>query len=188
MTLGECKRKVRKLLDEYSSGGEITVDEDIENRLTDLIDMGQKDVAQAKKLYRAATLPYSDESERLYELPTDLLELVNVYRGGIYTTAYGIFGGRLTVADDRAGEVQIEYSAMPATIPVTAGDDYELEVAADAAECIPYFAAGQLLLADLITDFSPYWQIYLQKKAQLVPTVRRSFGGGGVRQVLFRRR
>lgn len=188
MTLGECKRKVRKLLDEYSSGGEITVDEDIENRMADLIDMGQKDIAQAKKLYRVATLPHSDGSERLYELPADLLELVGVYRGGIHTTAYGIAGGRLMMTDNGAGELQIEYSAMPATIPETAGDDYELEVAADAAECIPYFVAGQLLLADLITDFSPYWQIYLQKKAQLAPTVRHSFGGGGVRQVLFRRR
>lgn len=35
MTLGEGKRKVLMLLDEYSSGGELTVDEDIEKKMAD---------------------------------------------------------------------------------------------------------------------------------------------------------
>lgn len=189
MNLGECKRKVRKLLDEYSSGGEITIDEDIEHRMADLIDMGQKDVAQVKRIYRISRLTLiGGEGEQLYDLPADMTELVSIRKGGEITAQYDIIGGKLMAAGDDVGELLIEYTAMPATIPADAGDDYELEVAADAAECIPYFVAGHQLLADLVSDFSPYWQIYLQKKMQLVPTVRRSGGGCGVRQVLFRRR
>ena len=183
MTLGEGKRKVRKLLDEYSSGGEITMDEDIEHRMADLFDMGQKDVAQVKKIYRAVVLPRAGEA---YELPADLLELVKIRCGGRIVENYEVFGGKLVVQDKDAGELLIEYSAMPATIGADAGDEYELEVAEDAANCIPYFVAAHCLMADLVTDFTPYWQIYLQKKAQLRPTVYHS-GCGGVRQVLFGR-
>ena len=185
MTLGEGKRKVRKLLDEYSSGGEITVDEDIEHRMADLFDMGQKDIAQVKKIYRTATLPLTGEES--YALPADLMELVSIRCGGEITERYEIIGGRLVAdAGDRATLV-MEYAAMPATIPADAGDGYEFEVAEDAANCLPYYVAAHCLLAELVTDFSPYWQIYLQKKAQLRPSVRRSGCGSGVRQALFGR-
>lgn len=186
MTLGEGKRKARKLLDEYSNGGEITVDEDIENRMTDLFDLGQKDVAQVKKIYRVSALTLSGE-QTLYDLPEDLTELVCIRRGGEITRAYDIIGGKLMAEEGDRSELLIEYAALPATIPDTAADDYELEVAEDAASCIPYYVAAHCLLADPVTSFSPYWQIYLQKKAQLHPTVRRGDRGMGVRQVLFGR-
>lgn len=188
MTLGEGKRKARKLLDEYSSGGEITAEEDLENRMTDLFDLAQKDVAQTKRIYKVAALTLAGgEGTQLYDLPKDMAELVSVRRDGTVTAKYDIIGGKLMADGDDRGELLIEYAAMPATIPAEAGDDYEFEVAEDAASCLPYYVAAHCLLAELVTDFSPYWQIYLQKKAQLVPTVRRSGGGCGVRQTLFRR-
>lgn len=187
MTLGEGKRKVRKLLDEYSSGGEITVDEDIEHRLADLFDLGQKDVAQVKKIYRTITLELTGgEGLQKYELPADLLELVHIRCDGRITGKYTVIGRELVADGNDRSTLLIEYAALPATIPADAGDDYELEVEEDAANCIPYYVAAHCLLADLVTDFSPYWQIYLQKKAQLRSAVRRS-GSGGVRQMLFGR-
>ena len=186
MTLGEGKRKARKLLDEYSSAGEITVEEDLENRMTDLFDLAQKDIATVKKLYKVAKLTL-DGSGELYELPKDMVELVSVRREGEITARYDIIGGKLMAQKDDVGELLIEYAAIPETIPADAGDDYEFEVAEDAANCLPYYVAAHCLLAELVTDFSPYWQIYLQKKAQLLPTVRRSGSGCGVRQVLYRR-
>ena len=183
MTLGEGKRKVRKLLDEYSSAGEITVEEDLENRMTDLFDLAQKDIAMVKKIYKLAKLTLDGSSE-LYDLPKDMAELVSVRRDGEITAKYDIIGGRLLAEEGETGELLIEYTAIPVTIPVDAGDDYAFELAEDAANCLPYYVAAHCLLAELVTDFSPYWQIYLQKKAALVPSVRRS--GGAVRQVLFR--
>ena len=184
MTLGEGKRKVRKLLDEYSSGGEITVDEDIENRMADLFDMGQKDVAQTKKIYRVLSLPLT--GQKTYDLPADLSELLCIRCDGRITGKYKIIGGKLMAEEGDGSSLLIEYTATPATIPADAGDEYELEVAEDAANCIPYFVAAHCLMADLVTDFTPYWQIYLQKKAQLRPSIYRS-GSGGVRQALFGR-
>ena len=186
MTLGEGKRKVRKLLDEYSSGGEITVDEDIENRMTDLFDLGQKDVAQVKKIYRMTTLQLTGgEGTQFYDLPADMTALISVRRGGEITAQYDIIGGRLMADGSDTSALLIEYVALPATIPENAGDDYELEVAEDAANCIPYYVAAHCLMTEPVTDFSPYWQIYLQKKAQLIPAVRHSCSG--VRQALFGR-
>ena len=52
MTLGEGKRKVLMLLDEYSSGGELTVDEDIEKKMADFFDTAQKDMASFKRIIR----------------------------------------------------------------------------------------------------------------------------------------
>ena len=187
MTLGEGKRKVRKLLDEYSSGGEITVDEDIENRMTDLFDLGQKDIAQVKKIYRVATLQLSGgEGIQLYDLPKDMLALVGIRCDGELTGRYEIIGGKLLAEGDDRSLLLLEYTALPATIPEDAGDDYALEVAEDAANCIPYYVAAHCLMTEPVTDFSPYWQIYLQKKAQMSPTVHRSGAGSGVRQALFR--
>ncbi|MBR2481917.1 MAG: hypothetical protein IKB58_03570 [Oscillospiraceae bacterium] len=188
MTLGEGKRKVRKLLDEYSNGGEITVDEDLENRMADLFDLGQKDIAQVKKLYRVITLQLTGgEGMQVYDLPKDMMELVSVQCGGEFTGKYDIIGGKLIAEGNDMSKLLIEYVALPATIPGDAGDEYELEVAEDAANCIPYYVAAHCLLAEVVTDFSPYWQIYLLKKAQLRPTVRHYGDGQGVRQVLFGR-
>ena len=184
MTLGEGKRKVRKLLDEYSSGGEITVDEDIEHRMADLFDMGQKDIAQVKKIFRVVTMSLTGGES--YDLPTDLAELVSIRCGDKITEKSEIIGGKLMAEKGDRATLLIEYAALPATIPENAGDDYELEVAEDAANCIPYYVAANCLLADIVTGFTPFWQIYLQKKAQLIPTVRRSGGGSGVRNTLFR--
>lgn len=187
MTLGEGKRKAKKLLDEYSSGGEVTVDEDIEYRMADLFDMGQKDIAQVKKIYRVATLRLTGgEGVQMYDLPKDMLELIDIRCGGERTEKYDIIGGKLAADGNDRSVLMIEYVALPATIPLDAGDDYELEVEEDAAVCIPYFVAAHCLLSELVTDFSPYWQIYLQKKAQLKPTVR-CCSSRSVRQTLFRR-
>lgn len=187
MNLGEGKRKVRKLLDEYSSGGEIMMEEDLENRMTDLFDMAQKDIAQVKRIYKLAELVLTGgEGMQLYDLPKDMAELCSV-RCGEVTVNYDIIGGKLVADGSDKAALLIEYVAIPAAIPADARDDYEFEVAEDAANCMPYYVAAHCLLTELVTDFSPFWQIYLQKKAALVPSVRRSGNGCGVRQVLYRR-
>ena len=189
MTLGEGKKMALKLLDEFSSGGDTTVDADLAHRMTDLFDLGQKDIAQVKKIYRVTTLQLTGgEGMQLYDLPADMLELVSIRRGGEITKQYDVIGGKLVADGSDTSALLIEYVAMPATIPEGANDDYQLEVAEDAASCIPYYVAAHCLLAELVTDFSPYWQIYLQKKAQLLPTVHNSGGGSGVRNTLFRGR
>ena len=55
MTLGEGKRKALMLMDEYSSSGVLTVDEDLELRMADFFDLAQKNIAAVS--YTHLTLP-----------------------------------------------------------------------------------------------------------------------------------
>ncbi len=57
MTLGEGKKKVYELLDEYGDGS--SVDEDLEARMADLFDIAQKKLAQVKKLFTVRELELS---------------------------------------------------------------------------------------------------------------------------------
>ena len=61
---------------------------------------------------------------------------------------------------DGAGEILVEYFANPRSIPKDAGDDYEFEIADDAAECMPYYVAAQHLLPDLVLDYGAMLQMY----------------------------
>lgn len=182
MTFGEGKRKVFQLLDEYTSGGTVSIDADVEQKMADFFDLAQKDVAQTKKLYRTAVL--TQEEDGSCALPEDLLELGRVWQNGRRTDRYDVIAGRLI--PEAAGELRIEYAALPATVPENAAEEYEFEVAEDAAACMPYYVAAQVLLPDLVLDYSPYWNIYLTRKAALVPT-QQGRGGGIMRQTLFRR-
>lgn len=182
MTLGEGKRKVYQLLDEYTSGGTVSIDADVEKKMADFFDMAQKDVAQVKKLYRVATL--TPEEDGGCAMPEDLVELCRVWKDGTRTERYDVIAGRFY--PEWGGEAAAEYAAMPATIPEDAADEYEFEVAEDAAACMPYYVAAQVLLPDLVLDYSPYWNIYLMRRSALTPT-ERGKSSGALRQTLFRR-
>ena len=187
MTLREGKRKVYELLDEYTSGGAVEIDADLEAKMADLFDLAQKDVAQAKKIWRVANIDLAGgEGIQLYELPEDLFEIARLWINGRETKQYEVIAGKLAADGGTTGTAMLEYAALPKTIPLDADDEYEFEVAEDAAACMPYYVAAQVLLPDLVLDFSPFWQMYLTKRAALIPTVRKS-GGGGIRQILFRR-
>lgn len=60
MTLGEGKRKALMLMDEYSSSGVLTVDEDLELRMADFFDLAQKISLHTRKSYG----PLSRKSRR----------------------------------------------------------------------------------------------------------------------------
>ena len=49
MTLEEGERRVYMLLDEYSSGGALTRDADIEAKMADFFDIAQKQAADIRK-------------------------------------------------------------------------------------------------------------------------------------------
>jgi hypothetical protein len=52
MTLGEGKRKVLMIIDEYSSGGTLTKDDDINLKMNDFFDLAQRDVANHKPILK----------------------------------------------------------------------------------------------------------------------------------------
>lgn len=164
MTLGEGKRKVYMLLDEYSSGGEITRDADIENKMADFFDMAQKDLARVCRITHSYE-PDTDDDETAFEMPDDFLSLKAVWRNGKRYGGYRWKAGKIIIPDGAA--VEIEYYASPETVDGQTPDDYTFEVGDNAAQAMCYYVAAQQLIVDLVMDYSALWAIWLQMKQEL---------------------
>lgn len=183
MTLGEGKRKVLMLLDEYSSGGEITVDEDIDAKMNDFFDIAQKDVAQWQPIMRRVSITLDGTGSA--ELPADVSRVLKIALDGARTSAYEIVDKRLLSPPGDTSALTLDYIAVPETITPETADSYEFEVSEEAANCMPFFVAAQQLLPDLVIDYGAFYNLYLQMRGML----SRSTGltGGGVKQALYRR-
>ena len=183
MTLGEGKRKVYMLLDEYSSGGAVTKDADIEAKMADFFDMGQKQVAEIKKIRRIAAIERV-KGQSLYPMPADLMKLIRVWRGDSPTKRYRFRGGMIEIPAGEMEKVEIEYFAIPATIGPDTPDDYEFELAEDAAKALPYFVASHQLISDLVMDYGALYGIY----QSMLSTLDLSEPGGHILTNTFYRR
>lgn len=182
MTLGEAKRKVRMLLDEYSSGGTITEDADIDAKMNDFFDMAQRDVAVWQPIVRCASVTL--DGTGTIALPRDVFRVIRIRRDGVRVTRYEVVAGRLTSAPGDTSTLSLDYIAAPSKITPETADDYVFEVSEEAASCLPFFVAAQQLIADLVVDYGAFYNMYLQMRA-LLP--RSSLpAGGGVRQSLYR--
>ncbi len=159
MTLGEGKRKVYMLLDEYSSGGAVTEDADIEAKMADFFDIAQKQVSEIKKIRRMHIVERV-AGQTVYPMPKDFLKLVRVWKGDMVTKALRWKGNSIIIPENEKAPIEIEYFAMPTTIAPGTPDDYEFEVGEDAAKALPYFVASQQLVADLVMDYGALYAIY----------------------------
>lgn len=159
MTLEEGKRKVYMLLDEYSSGGALTRDADIEAKMADFFDIAQKQAAEIKKIRRMYAIERK-AGQTAYPMPGDFLKLVRVWKGDMVTKAFLWKGNSIIIPESEKAPIEIEYFALPATIDPATPDSYEFEVGEDAAKALPYFVASQQLISDLVMDYGALYAIY----------------------------
>jgi len=163
VTLGEGKEKVYMLLDEHSTGGTVEHDPDVELKMVRFFDTAQKMLSQIRKIVKTRRiLPEKGKTE--YLMPPDFRSVYRIWADGrAATNRYHWRRGRLIVpSGDRTGEILVEYYAYPGDIPPDAGDDYEFEIAPDAAECMPFYVAAQHLLPDLVLDYGVMLRMYEQ--------------------------
>ena len=185
MTLKEAKDRVYMLLDEHSAGGVVEHDPDIEAKMVNFFDIGQKLLAQLKKVIHVKRIePTAGKTE--YAMPDDFMSLYRIWRDGqIVTNRYHFIGKKLVIPERDAGrEIRVEYFAIPETIDPEAGDDYEFELPEDACACLPYYVAAQQLLPDLVMDYSSMltmYQLAVQNLSSGIPG-----GAGRLNQTLFR--
>lgn len=193
MTLGEGKRKVLMLMDEYSSSGSLTVDKDLENRMADFFDLAQKNIAGYKRIVRsfipAAPAEGSPEASPVpgriaCPAPEDFGQVFRVWRDGRITRGYAWSGRAILLPPEDIGHVTVEYFAVPGTIPQDAPDDYKFEVDEDAAACMPYFVAAQQLVVDLVVDHAPLLDLY-NRMLQVLDIRLPDSSGGGIRQQFY---
>ena len=141
MTLGEGKRKVLMLLDEYSSGGEITVDEDIDAKMNDFFDLAQRDVAAWQPIVRRIGVTLDGTGS--LSLPEDVSRVIRVRKNGVRVSGYEVIDGKLISNAGDKSTLSLDYIAAPEKITPETSDDYEFEVSEEAAGCLPYFVAAQ---------------------------------------------
>ena len=184
MTLGDGKRRVLMLLDEYSSGGALTVDADVMAKMNDCFDAAQKDMALYRPVRRRATLALSGGGADA--LPPDVARVSRVTKDGKRTDAYEAIDGKLVYAVGDTSVLTLDYLARPATIAPETPDDYEFEVGEEAANCLPFFVAAQQLIPDLVADYGAFYNLYLQMRSALGRSGETA-QGGRVRQSLYGR-
>lgn len=193
MTLGEGKEKVYQLLDEYSSGGTVTTDEDIENKMANFFDIAQKHVAQIRRIRRAWEIENVRETvadaPAEVPMPAGFLKLIAVWRDGKRYRGYRWKAGKLVIpAGDTAETIEIEYFALPETITGETADSYEFEVREEAANALPFFVAAQQLITDLVIDYAGLYAIYNDMLNLLAKQEsEENDGGAGLMNTLFRR-
>ena len=167
MTLEEGKRRVYMLLDEYSSGGAITRDGDIEAKMADFFDIAQKQAAEIKKIRRMYKIE-REAGKTHYPMPQDFLKLVRVWKGDMVSKSFLWKGGSIIIPEGEKAPIEIEYFALPATIDPSTPDSYEFEVGEDTAQALPYFVASQQLITDLVMDYGALYAIYRNMLETLV--------------------
>ena len=188
MTLGDGKRKVMMLIDEYSTGGDVTDDADISLKMNDFFDLAQRDVAQHKPILKCTeiSMQRAAGSYQEFDLPERFKKLWRVWNGDRDITRRAkVRGGKLLIPNVGEGMVLVEYTAHPASIDASTPDDYEFEVAGDAAACMPYYVATLQLLVDMVLDYQPPMGLYDRMVAKLDTSLPGS-GNGRVVQGLYR--
>lgn len=187
MTLGDGKRKVWMLLDEYSVAGTVTKDPDIDMKMNDFFDIAQKDMAQYKRIIRQTAIEMTGGSEDYvgYDLPQDFAQVFRIWKNGRMVDRYPIMGGKIWAKGTENTVLTLEYFAVPTTITPQTGDDYVFEVDELAANCLPFFVAAQQMIPDLVVDYGKFLSLYNQMKMGLDVSLPTGGSGGGVRQTFF---
>ena len=182
MTLGEAKRKVLMLLDEYSTDGTLSVDADVDAKMNDFFDMAQRDAAAWQPIVRRMSLTLDGTGSMA--LPEDVSRVIRMRKDGIRVSGYEVVDGRLLSGSGDTSTLTLDYIASPEKITPETADDHEFEVSDEAANCLPFFVAAQQLVADLVVDYGAFYNLYLQMRAMLS---RSTLGALGLRQGLYRR-
>ena len=182
MTLEQGRRKVLLLLDEYSNGGALTVDEDINHKMNDFFDIAQKDMAQWQPIVRRKTVVLDGSGSQT--LGDSVERVLRVQRNGQRCDAWEVVDGALVYEPGDTSAVELDYIAVPQTIGPETPGGYVFEVGEAAANCLPFFVAAQQLVPDLVVDYGAFYNLYLTLRSA-VPRGTRTARGGGVRQRLF---
>ena len=160
MTLLEMKKKVLQLIEEISTGDNLTDDPDIEAKLNTVINQIQNELSRMRKIPDYVELEVTEGdlitfADIKLETKYDVYQL-NIIRG----VDYDLKADGTIIKCLADGLAEIEYYRYPKTITDTTDDSYTFELSPDALEIMPYGVAADLLKSDVS---SGYGQIYAQR-------------------------
>lgn len=170
MTLKDMKQKALRLIEEIAEGEKLTNDPDIEEKINDVINQIQFELARIKKKL------VHEEQEVVEGQILDLLSIENFYQlKVIRMTDEDGDAGSYELMDNlvmfnNTGTAHIFYYVYPPAITKETTDDYKFELTMDVLEIMPYGIAADLLKSDVSTSYgSVYAQRYEDLKQLLDP-------------------
>lgn len=161
MTLGEIKRQVFTLIEEYDDSDEsMTSDEDFAAKINNVVNLIQNELSRVKKIpfYLEKEVNKDDiieMSEISEEIDQEVYQLKMV-KGVEYELKAD--GTIIKIKED--GTAEIEGYKYPKQINELTEDDYEFDLSIDVLEIMPFGVAGDLLKSDVSNG---YGNIYSQR-------------------------
>lgn len=172
MTLKELKQKVLVLIEEYapdSDGKRLTMDDDINNKMNDVINQIMYEICRMRKLPKYIEMDVSEgdlidfatlEAECGYEIYQ-----ISVVSGVDYDLKAD--GTILKMLEN--GTAEIDVFVYPEAITSKTKDTYEFELTPDVLEIMPYGIAADLLATDVSSNYKEFRQRYEAMLARLDP-------------------
>lgn len=179
MTLEQMKKKVLKLIEEYDESQEthFTEDEDIQNKLNDVINQIQYELARIKKIPRYLEVEVTENQlltfKDLKKVTENEVYQVDIIKG----TEYEFKASGTIVKFLKKGTAEIELFVYPKRIDENTDNDYEFELSDDVLEIMPYGVAGDLLKSDISNG---YGNIYTQKYENLKQLIDTRYSSGSI--------
>ena len=160
MTLGEMKEKTLRLIEAIdSSDPNYTSDTDLSNKMNDVINQLQYEVARMKRISAYKTMVVTEGLDKTFiEIAPDLYQLIK-----IKDVAFEINGRIVTFLE--AGTAKIYYFKYPTSITYETPDTYTFELDPDVLEILPYGIAADLLKSD---PSEQYGTIYSKRYQELM--------------------
>lgn len=156
MTLLEMKKKVLQLIEEISTGDNLTDDPDIESKLNTVINQIQNELSRMKKIPAYKEIEVNANDLLKFEDIDESIYQISIVRGIEHDLKAD--GTIIKCLED--GVAEIDYFKYPTTINDTTEDTYTFELSNDALEIMPYGVAADLLKSDVSSN---YGQIYAQR-------------------------
>ena len=172
MTLKELKQKVLVLIEEYAPGEDgkkLTADDDIDNKMNDVINQIMYELCRMKKLPKYIEMYVKAgelidfaklESECGYEIYQ-----IGVVSGVDYEPRAE--GTILKVLE--SGTAEIDVFVYPEAITSKTKDTYEFELTPDVLEIMPYGVAADLLATDVSSNYQEFRLRYETMLTRLDP-------------------
>lgn len=167
MTLEDFKNKVYSLIEEISEDADdLTEDTDLASKFNSVTNAIMNDIVRMKKLdeYTTYTVTFEDgEDEKVIDL-SDIAE--DLYQVNIIKGVDSEVVGKKVIFHEE-GTAKIYYYKYPVQIDVDTEDSYTFELDAECLEIMMYGVAGDLLKADVSSNYgrlySDKYELLLQR-------------------------
>ena len=178
MTLGENKKIVLGLIEEYSDiNSKMTDDEDIALRLNLVYSTSYQELSEKKKILKTKVLKeISDEVQEAgfteYTLPSSMYQMKNVIaldenNNMVNADYYTVGKKKIFINNNSNYQYILEYYAYPTVITEETDDDFVLEIDQDAQMVLPYMVASDILKTDPSADYTAFLAEYRRKLQEM---------------------